>query len=161
MIIRRAGIEDSSDIADLVNRAFYPEYEYFDQPTTSTEQIMQGLEGGDTWLVGEEGDDADRRIVAGVCIHAERMDDNTARVGQLAVEPSSRGHSYGAKLMTAAEARLREEGCAGVTIGVLSFKTHLPLYYGQLGYVLDPTRRGDPEPTPKRHCFIHIMTKAL
>jgi GNAT superfamily N-acetyltransferase len=132
---------------------------------TPQEEIESDLREGFTWLIAE--DESGAQIAACVCVHERRprLPAGMGWIGQLAVDPVLRRQRLGTSLMNAAEKRLREHGCKGVVIGVLTFKApHLLPFYEPQGY-LDTTHRGRPDSPRKEGCNrdtdLIIMFKAF
>ena len=136
MNIRTATLADSEVIYRFLARVFEDERDCFDE--TSQTQIASELRDGFTWLVAES--DGTREIIGCVCLHENHPTNphprRTGWIGHTAVDPSRRRQQLGTSLMREAERRLKERGCIGAVIGVLTFKapTLLPFYELQ-GYV--------------------------
>ncbi len=65
-------------------------------------------------------------------------------LGTLAVAPAAQAHGLGRRLLEAAEAQARQQGCTHLKITVVSVRTELLAWYERRGYV----RTGATEPFP-------------
>ena len=157
--IRRASAEDAPSIHGLLSRGFVDEREYF--PETPLSEIQQSFDDGDAWYVAEENG----AIIGAVCAYAERLDDDSGRIGQLCVEDGSRRspQRYARQLMNAAQGGMRAQGCRTATVGVLDFKPRwLRRFYERLGYQNTGRIPGRGiRPAPLRPCNLFVLQKSL
>jgi ribosomal protein S18 acetylase RimI-like enzyme len=78
-------------------------------------------------------------------------------LGMLSVSPKSQGGGIGKKLVAAAEAHARQQGCAAVFMTVISVRHELIAWYRRLGYALT----GQTKPFPLGDGRFGVPTQAL
>ncbi|MGI4863676.1 MAG: GNAT family N-acetyltransferase [Janthinobacterium lividum] len=82
------------------------------------------------------------------CVYLQRFATGLY-LSMLAVAPAAQAQGVGRQLLTHAEAYARQQGCARITISVLSARPELLAWYERLGY----RRTGAAEPFPDTTAF--------
>ena len=127
MQVRTAGEQDIEVLTRVINDAFVVERFAFEGDRVDPKGVETYMKSGQ-FLLAE-----DRNGLAG-CVYVE-VRANRGYIGLLSVSPQRQGKGLGRTLMTAAESYLRQAGCRGVDLRVISQRTPLPSFYRHLGYV--------------------------
>jgi GNAT superfamily N-acetyltransferase len=150
---RTAQIEDSDNIARLVNSAFRVERFFIDADRTNPEKVRALLRQGRFVLAEQAG------ALAG-CIYAE-LRGNRGYFGLLAVDPALQRSGLGSQLVTAAEEYCRAAGCRFMDLTMVNLRTELPAFYNRLGYVEDGTLPFPSDQQANQPCHLVKMSKPL
>jgi mannitol-1-/sugar-/sorbitol-6-phosphatase len=126
LALRRASAADCGAMVPLINSAFAIE-KFLDGERTNEQQLMQMMEKGEFLL----GSDDSGRLVAAVYVEVRGA---RGYFGMLSVDPPQQGSGLGRKMVEAAEAYCRAQGCQAMDLTVLSLRPELPLLYRKLGY---------------------------
>jgi GNAT superfamily N-acetyltransferase len=153
MKTRTAELEDSENIASLVNVAFRPERFFIDADRTNPEKVGDLLQKGKFLLADEAG------ALAG-CVYVELRGER-GYFGLLAVDPASQYSGLGSRLVAAAEQYCRAAGCQFMDLTIVNLRTELPGFYHRLGYVESGTLPFTPDQQPNRPCHLVRMSKPL
>jgi len=153
--IREATAADSERLIALVNAAFSTET-FLEGTRTDEARLAASMEKG-SLLAAEDGSG---RLLASVYVEVRGR---RGYLGMLAVDPAHQGGGLARRIVAAAEDRLRQQGCEGVDIGVLSLRPELLPIYRRFGYVETGTEpfhfpRTFKEDVP---CHCILMSKAL
>lgn len=153
--IRVAGIEESDQVAKIINAAFEVERPFrLRGERTSTEDVGRLMFDGNTFFVAEEGG----RIVGTVYV---RITATTGYFGMLAVDPTLQRSGIGRALREPAEEFCRQHGCSEMTLTTGDFRTELLPYYTRAGYKIVSTEAGSPEWSMRNEFRIVHMAKLL
>jgi len=154
MKTRTAELEDSENIASLVNVAFRPERFFIDAERTDPEKVRALLQKGKFLLAGEAS------ALAG-CVYVELRGER-GYFGLLAVDPALQHSGLGSRLVGAAEQYCRDAGCLFMDLTIVNLRTELPGFYHRLGYVESGTMPfpSDQHP-PNQPCHLVRMSKPL
>ncbi|MGZ4813815.1 MAG: GNAT family N-acetyltransferase [Terriglobales bacterium] len=154
--IRLATPDDIPAMVPMVNAAFA--IESFLEGTRTDEERMKALMHDGEFLVAEDEGD---RILASV--YVEKLGDDRAYLGMLAVDPSRQGSGLGRMLTEAAEEHCRRLGYKCLDIVVLSLRSELLPLYRKLGFVETGTQEFRPSRPLKAGVECHgiTMTKEL
>jgi GNAT superfamily N-acetyltransferase len=150
---RTAQIEDSDNIARLVNTAFRAERFFIDADRTNPEKVCALLRQGKFLLAEQAG------ALAG-CIYVE-LRGNRGYFGLLAVDPALQRSGLGSQLVTAAEEYCRAAGCRFMDLTMVNLRTELPAFYNRLGYVEDGTLPFPSDQQANQPCHLVKMSKPL
>jgi ribosomal protein S18 acetylase RimI-like enzyme len=150
---RRAQLEDSENIARLVNAAFRPERFFIDADRTNLEKVRALLQKGE-FLLAEEKD-----ALAG-CIYVELRGER-GYFGLLAVDPARQRSGLGSRLVVAAEEYCRAAGCQFMDLTIVNLRTELPGFYHRLGYVESGTLPFPSDQQANQPCHLVRMSKRL
>ena len=150
---RTAQLEDSENIARLVNAAFRPERFFIDADRTNPEKVRALLQKGE-FLLAEEKD-----ALAG-CIYVELRGER-GYFGLLAVHPARQRSGLGARLVAAAEEYCRAAGCQFMDLTIVNLRTELPGFYHRLGYVESGTLPFPSDQQANQPCHLVRMSKPL
>jgi len=124
--IRRANASDYVAIADLLNRSFEVERSHIiDEPETQS-SVAAAVGRGGIYFVAVDSQDL---------IGCVFVDLGLRGIFKLAVEPSLRRQGHGRKLMAEAEKYGKDAGWPKVLTAILNFRSELPKYYRDIGYV--------------------------
>jgi len=151
--IRPAEPADVDSLARLINLAFRVEQPFIEGERIDPDGVRAYMEKG-KFLLAE-----DSAGLAG-CVYVELRGER-GYLGLLGVDPPRQGTGLGRKLMGAAENYLREAGCRGVDLRIISPRTPLPAFYRRLGYVetgTAPFAPGVPLKVPGHYI---LMSKSL
>ena len=153
--VREAAAADRPRLISLINSAF--SVETFLEGARTDEVRLAAMMAKGAILVAE---DRDGRLLASV--YMERRGPR-GYLGMLAVDPARQGEGLGRRLMEAAEARFREQGCEGVDITVLNLRPELLPIYRRFGYVETGTEEFKPSRPlrPRLECHCIVMSKQL
>jgi GNAT superfamily N-acetyltransferase len=152
--IREAIASDFAAIAGLLNKSFEVESEYLEQPPEDVNSVAKDL-GNGIYLVA-----ADSHGLVG-CVHIDAL---RRGIFKLAVRLTARRKGYGRKLMAAAEEHGKGIGWTNATIAIVSFRTELPKFYREIGYVETGVTKEvmlDPPARVLKPCCLILMTKNL
>ena len=142
LIFQKAEINDTSNIAQLINSAYRgeesrkgwtTEADILDGLRTSTQDVAKIIKREDAFmLIGVRNNE----IVATICCEWQAIaGSNTAHFGMIAVKPSLQNKGYGKQIIAAAEALTRREWRAvGYTMTVISIRHDVIAFYEKLGY---------------------------
>jgi ribosomal protein S18 acetylase RimI-like enzyme len=150
---RTAQLEDSENIARLVNAAFRPERFFIDADRTNLEKVRTLLQKGE-FLLAEEKD-----ALAG-CIYIELRGER-GYFGLLAVDPARQRSGLGSRLVVAAEEYCRAAGCQFMDLTIVNLRTELPGFYHRLGYVESGTLPFPSDQQANQPCHLVRMSKPL
>jgi|ERR1700722_5051705 GNAT superfamily N-acetyltransferase len=150
---RTAQIEDSDNIARLVNTAFRAERFFIDADRTNPEKVCALLRQGKFLLAEQAG------ALAG-CIYVE-LRGNRGYFGLLAVDPALQRSGLGSQLVAAAEEYCRAAGCRFMDLTMVNLRTELPAFYNRLGYVEDGTLPFPSDQQANQPCHLVKMSKPL
>jgi GNAT superfamily N-acetyltransferase len=150
---RTAQLEDSENIARLVNAAFRPERFFIDTDRTNPEKVRALLQKGE-FLLAEEKDG-----LAG-CIYVELRGER-GYFGLLAVDPVRQRSGLGSGLVVAAEEYCRAAGCQFMDLTIVNLRTELPGFYHRLGYVESGTLPFPSDQQANQPCHLVRMSKPL
>jgi ribosomal protein S18 acetylase RimI-like enzyme len=150
---RTAQLEDSENIARLVNAAFRPERFFIDADRTNLEKVRALLQKGE-FLLAEEKD-----ALAG-CIYVELRGER-GYFGLLAVDPARQRSGLGSRLVVAAEEYCRAAGCQFMDLTIVNLRTELPGFYHRLGYVESGTLPFPSDQQANQPCHLVRMSKRL
>jgi GNAT superfamily N-acetyltransferase len=150
---RTAQLEDSENIARLVNAAFRPERFFIDADRTNPEKVRALLQKGE-FLLAEEKD-----TLAG-CIYVELRGER-GYFGLLAVDPARQRSGLGSRLVAAAEEYCRAAGCQFMDLTIVNLRTELPGFYHRLGYVESGTLPFPSDQQANQPCHLVRMSKPL
>ena len=150
---RTAQLEDSENIARLVNAAFRPERFFIDTDRTNLEKVRALLQKGE-FLLAEEKD-----ALAG-CIYVELRGER-GYFGLLAVDPARQRSGLGSRLVVAAEEYCRAAGCQFMDLTIVNLRTELPGFYHRLGYVESGTLPFPSDQQANQPCHLVRMSKPL
>ena len=150
---RTAQIEDSDNIARLVNTAFRPERFFIDADRTNPEKVRSLLRQGKFLLAEQVG------ALAG-CVYVELRGDR-GYFGLLAVDPALQRSGLGSQLVVAAEEYCRAAGCRFMDLTIVNLRTELPAFYNRLGYVENGTLPFPSDQQANQPCHLVIMSKPL
>ncbi|OGX91680.1 GNAT family N-acetyltransferase [Hymenobacter coccineus] len=146
--LRPATAADVPALAALVNAAYRgeasrqswtTEAHLLDGPRideAALHELLGAPGGGFLLAVGPGG-----QLVGGVYLQAQGP---RLYLGTLAVAPAAQAHGLGRRLLDAAEAQARQQGCTHLKITVVAARTELLAWYERRGYV----RTGATEPFP-------------
>ena len=151
--IRPAEPADVDSLARLINLSFRVEQPFIEGERIDPDGVRAYMEKG-KFLLAE-----DSAGLAG-CVYVELRGER-GYLGLLGVDPPRQGTGLGRKLMGAAENYLREAGCRGVDLRIISPRTPLPAFYRRLGYVetgTAPFAPGVPLKVPGHYI---LMSKSL
>lgn len=153
--IRRANATDFAAIADLLNRSFEVERSHIvDEPETQS-SVAAAMSRGGIYFVT-----VDSQGLIG-CVY---VDPGRRGIFKLAVEPSLRRQGHGRKLMAEAEKYGKDAGWPKVLAAILSFRSDLPEYYRDIGYVETGEHRPlvlEPPARALKPCHLIMMSKNL
>ncbi|TPG61808.1 GNAT family N-acetyltransferase [Hymenobacter nivis] len=146
--LRPATAADVPALAALVNdayrgaasrKAWTTEADLLDGPRIDEAALhdMLGAPGGGFLLAEGPGG----QLVGGVYLQAQGP---RLYLGTLAVAPAAQAHGLGRRLLEAAEAQARQQGCTHLKITVVAARSELLAWYERRGYV----RTGATEPFP-------------
>ncbi|MFO7786973.1 MAG: GNAT family N-acetyltransferase [Halospina sp.] len=145
--LRDATADDAEAIAERVNSAYRgdgsrrgwtTEADLLGGQCTDAAMIRELLDGS-LFRLAWQGD-----ILVGT-LQIEQVDDNTAELGMLAVDPERQGEGIGRRLVTDAEQTARARlGCHTLRIRVLHQRSELLHWYESLGF----ERTGETAPFP-------------
>ena len=129
LCIRLAAADDADMLANLSTQLGYP---------SSVGQISRRLNA----LAARPDEHAvivaelDGRVVGWVHAHIYTLlvDDPEVEIGGLVVDGSVRGQGIGERLMQAAEAWAKEQGCASVYLRSNTIRTRAHEFYKRIGY---------------------------
>jgi GNAT superfamily N-acetyltransferase len=150
---RTAQLEDSENIARLVNTAFRPERFFIDTDRTNPEKVRALLHKGE-FLLAEVND-----AIAG-CIYVE-LRGQRGYFGLLAVDPTRQRSGLGSRLVATAEEYCRAAGCQFMDLTIVNLRTELPGFYHQLGYVESGTLPFPSDQQANQPCHLVRMSKPL
>jgi GNAT superfamily N-acetyltransferase len=130
--IRRAGVEDASDVGRLLHD-FNSEYDdYTPGPRAMGKRIRELLESGDvTVLLGGEGPDGLALLRFRPSLWSETLD---CYLEELYVVPDRRGQGLGQALMEAAIETARNEGAGYMDLGTAETDTAARALYEKMGF---------------------------
>jgi|GEM_PF-159877 len=118
------------------------EYSLVKGPRITIEQLQEILAKNDQALLVAELSENNETVLAG-CIRVDMKEDNQAYFGMLAIDPDLQSRGVGRALFAAAEeCAVKEFGCTGVRMSVLSPRDELIDWYKRLGYL----ENGETEP---------------
>lgn len=156
---RIATVADAPAIVALVNDAFLIEADTLTGDRIGLPEVKERLQRG-SFLVcdGAAGG------LAG-CVYVE-VRAETGYLGLVSVAPAHQSLGLGRRLMTAAEAWLRDAGCGVCELWVLSVRHELTAWYRRLGYRVvrtEPFEAVRPPPTRRRlrPCHFEVMERDL
>lgn len=153
--IRVATEADHARLIPLINSAFA--VETFLEGTRTDDERLAALMGKGQILVME---DLGGQLAASVYTEVRG---SRGYLGMLAVDPAHQGNGLARAIVSAAEEHLRQQGCEGVDITVLSLRPELPPIYRRFGYV----QTGTEEPRLAQRlkageeCHCIVMSKQL
>jgi GNAT superfamily N-acetyltransferase len=153
MTERLATTADAEGLVSLINRAFLVERFFIDADRLNLAEILERLHSG-RFLVLEEGPE----LLA--CVYLE-LRGPRAYLGLLSVDPAHQGQGIGSRIMDAAEAYCRREGCGNLDIKVVNLREELPPFYRKRGYVETGTSPLPADQPVKRNCHFVEMSKQL
>ena len=153
--IRPAVAADRPELIPLINSAFSVET-FLQGPRTDEDRLAASMEKG-TLLVAES---RDGRILASVYTE---LRGTRGYLGMLAVDPAHQCYGLGRRLMKAAEAHFRDQGCDMLEITVLSLRPELLPIYRRFGFVEAGSEEFHyPHPlAPGLECHCIVMHKPL
>ncbi|HEY4058982.1 MAG TPA: GNAT family N-acetyltransferase [Kofleriaceae bacterium] len=125
--VRRAVIEDSSALAQLINDAYRVECFFVSGDRTNPDEIAKMITAGGVFLVLEEGDSL------AAAIYLERKD-TALYFGMLSVRTDLRQFGLGTRLVRLAEAMAEATGAREVTLKIVNLREELARWYKSLGY---------------------------
>ncbi len=135
MIVEAARSEDAADVARIINAAYHagePGIWHDGWTRTNPNAVGQLIEAGEIAVARED----DGRVVGSVRVR--RLDDETAELGMLSVDPAAFGAGTGRALLTFAE---QHHGTAFMQLELLvphgaphPQKERLHDWYSRLGY---------------------------
>jgi len=154
-MLRLATFADAPTLARIINDAFIVEAFFKIGDRTSTEEVVELMDGGGEFLTV---DDAEGNMAG--CVYL-RIRGERAYFGMLSIDPAHQGRGLGRTLVESAEARARDRGCRFMDIHIVNLREELPPYYRRLGYAERGTMPfSDPE-RASRQCHFIVMTKPL
>jgi GNAT superfamily N-acetyltransferase len=153
MTIRLAVAGDAARLTDLINGAYDAAESFFlDGPRITDTQVRERMaEGG--FLVADEGG------VAYACIFV-RISGDRAYLGLLAVDRDRQKQGLGGRLLDAAEAYCRDQGCTAIDIVVVNLREELFPRYEARGYRRTGTAPFE-DPRLRRDAHFVQMSKDL
>jgi ribosomal protein S18 acetylase RimI-like enzyme len=153
MKTRTAQLDDTENIARLVNAAFRPERFFIAADRTNPDKVRELLQKGKFLLV-EEAD----RLTA--CVYVELRDER-GYFGLLAVDPALQRSGLGSRMVAAAEAYCRDAGCRFMDLTIVNLRAELPPFYNRLGYVESGILPFPSDQQPTQPCHLVKMSKPL
>lgn len=155
-MIRTATIEESGALAKLINDAFVVEAFFKIGDRTNATEIAEVIESGGEFLVI---DDPESGSMAG-CVYLKCAGDRSY-FGMLSIDPPRQRRGLGRRLIDAAEARARQQGCRFMDIHIVNLREELFPYYGRLGYVVNGTLPFSEPSKASQPCSFVVMSKIL
>jgi GNAT superfamily N-acetyltransferase len=152
-VLRRASADDADAIAALINRAYEVEKFFVEGDRTSADEV-RGLQRDGWFLVVDGGAGLAGSIY--VRVRGER-----GYFGLLAVEPGQHRRGLGRRLIDAAEAACRDQGCRWMDLRVVNLRSELPPWYRSLGYEECGTEPFTDGVDTKLPCHFIRMSKSL
>jgi len=156
MIRTRIAVDaDRPRLIPLINAAFAIET-FLEGTRTDEERLAATMRKGSILLAEDGGG----QLLG--CVYAE-VRGTRGYLGQLAVDPARQGVGLGCLLVEAAEEYLRQQGCEGVDITVLSLRPELLPIYRRYGYVETGTEEFSMARAIKdgAECHCVVMSKKL
>ena len=126
--VRRAGPDDATAVATLINRAYAVESFFVDGDRTNAREIGELMDSGH-FIILEHGGG----LAAGVFLDL-RQGLRSAYLGMLSVDPAFQGEGLGTRLVRIVEALSEASGCAFVTLRIINLREELPRWYRSLGF---------------------------
>jgi N-acetylglutamate synthase-like GNAT family acetyltransferase len=154
-MLRVATIADAPALARIINDAFVVEAFFKIGDRTSTEEVVDLMNGGGEFLTVDDGDGQ----MAG-CVYLQCRGER-AYFGMLSIDPSRQGRGLGRNLIESVEARARDRGCRFMDIHIVNLREELPAYYRRLGYEERGTLPFSEPERASRPCHFVVMTKPL
>jgi ribosomal protein S18 acetylase RimI-like enzyme len=152
--VRKALDHDAEAVAEVTNRAYEVEKFFVDGDRTSAGEVRELTRDG-CFLVE---DAAGGGLAGSVYV---RWQDGRGYFGLLAVDPAHQGEGLGRRLVDAAEALCRAEGCAVMDLRVVNLRSELPPWYRKLGYQECGTEPFTGGVETKLPCHFIRMSKSL
>jgi N-acetylglutamate synthase-like GNAT family acetyltransferase len=126
MHVRPATDEDAPALVRLINAAYAVEKFFVDADRVDLSLVRAHLGTGEFLVTEIEGELA-------ACVYLERRRDR-AYLGLLSVDPRWQRMGLGARLVGAAEERMRAFGCRTMDLRIVNLREELPPFYRRLGY---------------------------
>ena len=155
-MVRLATLQDTADLARVINAAFIVEAFFKIGDRTSPDEIASLMNAGGEFLVLDNGDAGN--TVA--CVYLECRGDR-AYFGMLSIDPRRQRQGLGRRLIGAAESRARERGCRFMDIHIVNLRQELPDLYRGFGYIERGTLPFSEPNRASRPCFFIVMSKSL
>ncbi|MCJ8208691.1 GNAT family N-acetyltransferase [Mucilaginibacter sp. RS28] len=138
MPIIKAAVADTAELTQLVNSAYRGESSKAGWTTES--HLLDGQRIDDEMMLAYLQDENAKilkytnegGVIIG-CVYVEKKGDQLY-LGMLTVSPTLQGGGIGRKLIAAAEAEARKQGCNAVTMTVISTRAELIAWYERNGY---------------------------
>lgn len=150
---RIAGPGDVPALTTLINEAYLVEAFFKRGDRTDPLEIAALMRKGRFLVLG-----VGERLQG--CVYVE-VNGDQGYFGMLSIDPPSQKQGLGARLVGAAEALCRAEGCTRMELQVVSLRTELPPYYCKLGYVEAGVREFVQSDEWTRPCHFIVMSKLL
>jgi GNAT superfamily N-acetyltransferase len=125
--VRPAQLRDSAAIVALINEAYLVESFFVEGPRTTEESIQALIEKGEILALKSE----ENRIAATAHL---RCHGSSGHLGLISVCPALQGQGLGRRIIDAAEARARSQGCTAMHIQVVNLRSELRDFYRRLGF---------------------------
>jgi GNAT superfamily N-acetyltransferase len=161
-MLRLATLQDTADLARIINDAFIVEAFFKIGDRTSAEEIAGLMNAGGEFLVldnVEPGTGTGTGTLTG-CVYLNCTGDR-GYFGMLSIAPAQQRQGLGMRLIDAAEARARERGCRVMDIHIVNLREELPPYYRRFGYAETGVLPFSDPDRASRPCFFIVMSKPL
>lgn len=151
LTLRDATLDDAPLMTGLIRTAFEEQRGKIDPPSgahdETPEKVLAKLQQGGGFIANVDG------LEAG-CVVYYPEGEHHLYLGRLAVLPDFRQHGVGLALITAVEAKARQQGYTGVSISVRTLLPRNQAYFERLGYTITgyDNHPGYTEPT-----FMHML----
>ena len=153
MHLRAATRADAEKLVRLINSAFAVERFFVEADRVDLSGVLAYLRSGG-FLVVEIGADL------AACVYVEQRG-TRGYLGLLAVDPERQRTGLGARLVAAAEARMRAAGCSAMDLRIVNLREELPPYYRRMGYTETGSAPFPPEVETRLPCHFIEMSKVL
>jgi GNAT superfamily N-acetyltransferase len=158
-MIRIASDDETAELVRLINEAFVVEAFFKIGDRTDVHEITALIDAGGEFLVEDEVlPDGRHQIVGCLYLHC---DDDRAYFGMLSIAPARQRQGLGRRLIEAAEARARGNGCRSMDLHIVDLRKELPDYYRRLGYEEQGTLPFPDEERTTLPCRFIVMSKRL
>ena len=166
---RKATIQDSSQIADLVNSAYRGDSS---KKGWTTEADLLGGQRTDAQKIQEMIESPTAQIELAIdstilgCVYLNTEKDQTLYLGMLTVNPELQTKGLGKLLLNRVEEIAQEKNCTTIRMTVISVRKELISFYERRGFVLtgekEPFPEGDPRfGIPQMKLEFVVMAKTL
>src|SRR5687767_13277561 len=132
-MLRFATLQETSDLARIINDAFTVEAFFKIGDRTNAEEIAALMNDGGEFLVLDNPELGTGTGTLSGCVYVKCTGDR-AYFGMLSIAPACQHQGLGRRLIEAAETRARERGCRIVDIHIVNLREELPPYYRRFGY---------------------------